>query len=418
MKRTLAITASCLLLLCLAGVMPIQAQPSAADDVVTIAGVVRNKDNRKKLENVTITLPGSNIGTVTNADGYFALKVRASDAVNELKASHVGYINATLSLKDLTSLTDLTVWMIPAANVLSQITVYADPRQIVEDAIAKIPANYAANKNLLTAFYRETVQKRRRYISLSEAVMSIYKTEYTNRDVRSDRVRIEKGRRLVSPRLSDTLAIKLMGGPTLSINLDLVKNENTLLYPKDLDNYEFRLEDPVSLDNRLQYVVSFQPRVTLDYALFYGKIYVDHQQLAFTRIEFSLDMRDRLKAVEAILKHKPLGLRFRPQEVSYLVTYKLQNGVAYLNYIRNEMRFKCDWKKRLFSATYTVLSEMVVTDRKPETTNPIPYRTAFKERQIFNEMVDVYWNEDFWKEYNILEPTESLEHAVERLKKR
>lgn len=32
-------------------------------------------------------------------------------------------------------------------------------------------------------------------------------------------------------------------------------------------------------------------------------------------------------------------------------------------------------------------------------------------------MVDVYWNEDFWKAYNIIEPTESLEHAVSKLKK-
>lgn len=28
-----------------------------------------------------------------------------------------------------------------------------------------------------------------------------------------------------------------------------------------------------------------------------------------------------------------------------------------------------------------------------------------------------YWNDDFWKTYNIIEPTESLEHAVSKLKK-
>ncbi|MGM9796255.1 MAG: hypothetical protein ACI3ZY_01500, partial [Parabacteroides sp.] len=29
---------------------------------------------------------------------------------------------------------------------------------------------------------------------------------------------------------------------------------------------------------------------------------------------------------------------------------------------RNEVRFKCDWKRKLFSSNYTVVSEMVVTD--------------------------------------------------------
>jgi len=142
----------------------------------------------------------------------------------------------------------------------------------------------------------------------------------------------------------------------------------------------------------------------------------DFEKLAFTRAEFSLDMQNRVKAVEAILHKKPLGLRFRPQEVSYLVTYKEQNGKTYLNYIRNEIRFKCDWKKRLFSSSYTVFSEMVVTDRKSDFA-AIPSKKAFKEKQVFYDLVDEYWNEDFWKTYNIIEPTESLEHAVSKLKK-
>ena len=99
------------------------------------------------------------------------------------------------------------------------------------------------------------------------------------------------------------------------------------------------------------------------YALFIGKLYIDYERLSFTRAEFGLDMANRVKAVEAILHKKPVGLRFRPQEVAYLVTYKQQGTKTYLNYIRNVIRFKCDWKKRLFSSSYTAFSEMVVTDR-------------------------------------------------------
>lgn len=99
------------------------------------------------------------------------------------------------------------------------------------------------------------------------------------------------------------------------------------------------------------------------------------------------------------------------------MTYKQQNGRTYLNYIRNEIRFKCDWKKRLFSSSYTVFSEMVVTDRKDGNFEAISGKKAFREKQIFYDMVDEYWDEDFWKSYNIIEPTESLEHAVSKLKK-
>ena len=72
---------------------------------------------------------------------------------------------------------------------------------------------------MLTAFYRETVQKRRRYISVSEAVIDVYKTSYATREAANDRVQLQKGRRLLSQKTSDTLAVKVVGGPSLSIYL-------------------------------------------------------------------------------------------------------------------------------------------------------------------------------------------------------
>ena len=100
-----------------------------------------------------------------------------------------------------------------------------------------------------------------------------------------------------------------------------------------------------------------------------------------------------------------------------VVQYKLQGDVAYLSYIRNEIRFKCDWKRRLFSSVYTARSEMVVVERDEQPQNPISRQEAFKSSQIFYDMVNVYWDEDFWKDYNIIEPTESLENAVKKLRR-
>lgn len=197
-----------------------------------------------------------------------------------------------------------------------------------------------------------------------------------------------------------------------------MKNSEALLNRESLRYYDFWMEEPVMIANRLQYVIGFRPGVVLPYALFYGKLYIDREKFAFTRAEFNLDMSHKIKATQAILYKKPLGLRFKPQEVSFLITYNERDGKTYLNYIRNEMRFKCDWKKRLFSSGYTVLTEMVVTDRKEAERSVISNKAAFGAKQVFYDKVDEYWNPDFWGAYNILEPTESLEHAVDKLKKR
>lgn len=417
MKKLVGVIMGWLMFFLLLDIAPLQAREEV-DGYFTVTGVVRNKDDRKKLENVNVSVPGTNIGTVTNSDGIFSLKIKDAEIVRGLEVSHIGYLNTQISLKENKDLSTLTVWMMPAPNLLSEIVIFGNnARGIVEEAIRKIPVNYSPNENMLTTFYRETVQKRRRYISVSEAVIDVYKTAYNDRVPVKDKVQLQKGRRLLSQKTSDTLAVKVVGGPSLAIYLDVVKNQDALLNMGDLDYYEFHIEEPVNFDNRMQYVISFRPKVSLMYALFYGKLYIDFEKLAFTRAEFSLDMKNKTKAVEAILHKKPLGLQFKPQEVSYLVTYKEQNGKTYLNYIWNTIRFKCDWKKRLFSSGYTVYSEMVVTDRQEDNFTAISNKTAFKEKQVFYDLVDEYWNEDFWKEYNIIEPTESLEHAVNKLKK-
>lgn len=417
MKKLVGVIMGWLMFFLLLDIAPLQAREEV-DGYFTVTGVVRNKDDRKKLENVNVSVPGTNIGTVTNSDGIFSLKIKDAEIVRGLEVSHIGYLNTQISLKENKDLSTLTVWMMPAPNLLSEIVIFGNnARGIVEEAIRKIPVNYSPNENMLTTFYRETVQKRRRYISVSEAVIDVYKTAYNDRVPVKDKVQLQKGRRLLSQKTSDTLAVKVVGGPSLAIYLDVVKNQDALLNMGDLDYYEFHIEEPVNFDNRMQYVISFRPKVNLMYALFYGKLYIDFEKLAFTRAEFSLDMKNKTKAVEAILHKKPLGLQFKPQEVSYLVTYKEQNGKTYLNYIWNTIRFKCDWKKRLFSSGYTVYSEMVVTDRQEDNFTVISNKTAFKEKQVFYDLVDEYWNEDFWKEYNIIEPTESLEHAVNKLKK-
>jgi hypothetical protein len=59
-----------------------------------------------------------------------------------------------------------------------------------------------------------------------------------------------------------------------------------------------------------------------------------------------------------------------------------------------------------------------MVDRKEPPFEMIKYKDAFKQREVFYDKINEYWDEDFWKDYNIIEPTESLESAVKKLRKR
>lgn len=386
----------------------------------TVSGVVRDKESRKKLENVAVSLVGTPIGTVTNAEGVFSLKIPHMDTIPQLELSHIGYMNARFSASAPEGSNNMyaTILMIPIALQLNEVVAYGNSaRRIVEEALERIPKNYPSGESMTSAFYRETVQKGHRYISISEAMLDVYKTSYRQRTTDRDKVQIDKARRLLSQKQSDTLGVKVVGGPNLPLFMDVVKNAYALFDEETLDYYSFVQEPSVFIDDRLQYVISFRPRVKLDYALYVGRVFIDREHLAFTRAEFELDLSDRERAVAAILYKKPLGLRFRPQKVSFLITYRQHDGVTCLNYICNEMSFKCDWKRRLFSSSYVARSEMVAVDREEHPERVIARRDAFKPYQVFYDIVKEYWSEDFWKDYNIIEPTESLEDAVKKLRK-
>lgn len=404
----------CLFLLYL---MPARATDTAKDEskYITVSGIVKDKSDKKILSYANVSITGSTESTVTNADGEFSFKVKEPVGNTVLEVSHLDYANTYIRLKEgETNLS--TVWLTPSTLMLDEVVVSGrNPRELVKEAIRKIPVNYSTEADRLTGFYRETSRKRRRYINIAEAVIDLHKTPYTQ-DVSRDRVHILKGRRLLSPRASDTLAVKLLGGPNASIYLDVVKNPDVLLSPEALSLYDFHFEEPTAIDKRPQYVVSFTPSHKLPYALYYGKFYIDKERLSFTRAEFFLDTSDRTKATQAILHRKPLGLHFKPVEVAYQVNYTDHDGKTYLNYVRNEIRFKCDWRRKLFSTNYAVVSEMVVTDIEPSTAN-IPLREAFGKGQILSDDASLFFNKDFWGNYNIIKPDESLEKVVGRLRK-
>lgn len=395
------------------------AQKTADASFVTISGTVKDKDSKKSLGNVSISLDASHIATVSNNDGTFSLTIPMTSANGKIKAEQLGYFSRTISLSDLPANgKDITILMTSSAKMLKEVVVRSGkPDEIVAEALKKIPVNYSHDKNLFTAFYRETVQKGKRYIGVSEAIVDVFKTPYTHRMNNGERVQIKKGRRLISQNNRDTLSVKIVGGPTLPVIIDFVKNRDFLFGYDDLAYYNFKMEKPVSIDDRMQYVIRFTPKVKLDYALCHGLLYIDQETLSFSKAEFELDMSDRSKATNAILRKKPHGLHFKPQEVAFTVTYRLEDGVSYLNYIKTNTRFKCDWKRRLFSSGYTTCAEMVMVDRIDNPAEGISRKLAFGNNDIFYDAVTDYWDADFWKGYNIIEPTESLDKAVIKLKK-
>lgn len=377
---------------------------------VIVSGTVVDDKTGIPLRQASIS--AGRVSVVTNEDGVFTLKLEGKQKT--VSVSHLGYKTRRLTVGESGS-EGMMIRLVPTAIQLREVIVRNEnPRQLVDIAIDKIPQNYSRVPELLKGFYRETAMKRRHYIYVAEGVEDMYKTPY-NRGTARDRVAIVKGRRLLSQKQGDTLGVKVAGGPVQAVIMDLVKNREFLLNREDLDYYRFAMGVPELINDRQQYVVLMEPNAVTDFALFHGKLYIDAERLSFTRIELDLDMSDKDKATQTMLVKKPLGVRFKPRELSTVVDYRYEDGVARISYLRNTFRFNCDWKRRLLSTSFTATCEMAVTDSQSDQVQPIASRNSFDSHDAYYDKVEYFLDPDYWSNYNIIEPSESLDKAIKRL---
>ncbi len=383
----------------------------------TISGTVRDAGNRRPVAFASVSLPGTHIGTVANLNGFFTLKVQKTLDVTDFSITHVGYRISDFSIQEFQGKTS-DFMLEPHSIQLQEVLVRPlDPRDLVAGALNRISENYPTEPYHLTGFYREAISQRRDYISISEALVDIYHSPYTSRGS-SDRVRIIRGRKSGDVKDADTLLLKLQGGPTVAIMLDIMKNPGILISKEMIDFYRYEFVDMVKIDEKTHYVVSFEPAVVLPFSLFYGKFYISSDNLAIAAAEFSIDLSDGDKAARNFIQRKPFNLRFAVNNTSYMVRYKKIDGKYHLNYLRGELQFFADWRRRIFRTRYNVMFEMAITERSTENVERFSMRESFSRRNILADMVPVYFEDDFWGDYNYIEPEESIESAIEKLNRR
>jgi len=301
---------------------------------------------------------------------------------------------------------------------LVEVSVFpSDPNLLIKAVMNRRDDNYLSQPAKMTAFYRETIKKGWRYVSLSEAVVEIYKPSYS--DLREDKISLQIGRKSTDYEKLDTLTFKLQGGPYTATMLDIMKDPY-LLFDGDMINYyNFKISNITRIEDRTIYVLSFEQKPNLRIPLFYGKLYIDTENLAVTQAIFNMNTENKNEVARMFIKKKPLGAKVYPTEASYIVNYRQdKNGKWYFGYSRGQASFKVNWKRKLFNTNYHTTLEMAVTDWS--FTDDKPYRGSdrLKINAILEEEVSGFSDPDFWGDYNVIEPEQSIESAIKKIQKR
>ncbi|MBS2098877.1 carboxypeptidase-like regulatory domain-containing protein [Carboxylicivirga linearis] len=381
----------------------------------TVKGKIMDSDNGSPLVFANLAVEGTNIATVSNSEGDFSLKVPKEMLSKKLSVSYIGYQSKSFTISDLKEdrnkiKLDLLTVSLDAINVFPK-----DPYLLIQAVLKRRQQNYVQDESLMTAFYRETIKNRRKYASLSEAVVEVYKHSYGNE--RQDVVRLMKGRKSADYSKLDTLVFKLQGGPYSTLMLDIMKNPYMILDYDVINDYDFSIANVTREDNRLLYVLEFAQQKWVKEPLFYGKLYIDAESLAIVNATYNINTEDKVAVGRMFIKRKPMGAEVYPTEASYMVSYREKDGKWIYGYSRGELTFKVKWKKRLFNSVYHTGIEMAVTDWKPTNEKPFKGSDRMKMNVVMSDTQMGFTDDNFWGTYNVIEPEKSIESAIKKIQK-
>ena len=386
------------------------------DNFTEYKGTIVDRKTGAVLAFANLMVVGTNVSTVTNTDGEFSLKISNEIQNPKVIVSFIGYKNKQLSIADLNLEKvriemELTSVVLPEINVISK-----DAEALILAVLDKKGENYLDKPAFMTAFYREAIKKNRTYVSLSEAVVEINKQTCTS--YKPDVVKLYKARKKADYSKLDTITFKLQGGPFNSLYLDVMKNPDMVFTENMMANYEFSFDRSTYMDNQLIYVLDFKQRPGKTEPLYYGKLYIDAQNLALKSAVFKLNLSNRDEAARMFIVKKPFNARVYPIEANDRIDYREKDGRWYYGFSRIEFGLKINWKKKLFNTNYFSTIEMAVTDweiNKENTT--ISPKERLRPSVIISDEASGFSDPQFWGEYNVIEPEKSIETAIKKIQK-
>ena len=380
-------------------------------------GKVMDADTKKPLVFATLSIEDTNISTISNTEGEFALKVPNSMNEANVLISYLGYKTKLLPLSQFNT-NNTKIYMNISVVKLSEVSlsIPKNAENLVRETLKKRGQNYFDDPTLMTAFYRETIKKRRKNVSLSEAVVNIYKTPYNSS--RKDAVKLYKARKSTDYSKLDTIALKLQGGPFNALFVDLMKYPEYIFEERSLEKYDFSYDRSTTIKDRHIYVVNFVQKPSVYEQLYKGKLFIDAENKILTSAIYSLNITDKNEASKLFVRRKPANVKVWPNEVAYRVDYREKNGRWYYGYSNVLLEFKINWDKKLFNSVYSMTCEMAVTDWEKNLSNEMPKsKERMKTSIILGDEAIGFADPDFWGEFNIIEPEKSIESAIRKIRR-
>lgn len=380
-----------------------------------ITGKLRDKETGEPIANASVTIRGTSLGNITNQNGEFRFLLPDSLKSATLIFSHLGYVGQSIEapvLEGRNNTLTLEPKVIPLQEVLIRLV---EPKKLIREMMEYRNRNHSSVPVYLTTFYREGVQLKNKFQSLTEAVFKVYKTPAMEPEL-NDQVKLLKMSKIDNSEKTDSLIAKFRSGVEACLQLDIIKNiPDFLLLESSGELYTYTSGDIVSVDNRTANVVYFEQKQGVKEPLFRGELYIDSENSALLKARFEIHPKYVKSATRLFVLRQAQKTRLTTQNIVYTVSYKPWNGTYYIHHIRGDIYFKMK-RKRVLASNSTLHTWFEMVTCRIDDKNVTRFsRSERLPTHIILADTDFKYDESFWGDFNIIPLEEELSRIIEKV---
>lgn len=285
-----------------------------AQDTRLLSGTVYDASTREPLPFATVSLKGTTLGTVSNAQGIYNFRIpNRSDY--PLVANFIGYDPFEIAMQDIKG-DHLDIKLKSSTIELKELVIRPlAPAAYVKLAVSKFPENYANEPFQTQAYYREKFAENGNPLKYTEGFFKSHYPNYAEGDSTQHRLLLynevddpaelafmlkkrnkkearkrkkaeKKGEEYETDEDGDLIQASF-GGPASILSEDPVSSVEDYLDTTKLKKYKYEYAGAASYLGRQLLIVSFKSKGKVDNIKMVGKIFFDYDTDAIVAIESS-----------------------------------------------------------------------------------------------------------------------------------
>ena len=276
-----------------------------AKSQIEIKGNIANEATKEKIPFVSIQLLNSHIGTQSNADGHYILKVPNNKTSDTVVFSALGYKKMKIIVSDLRK--QRHIQLTPHALDLKEVTIkdFASPQSLLDEVIRRIPQNYHSSPTVSTFFFRKWSMANDSLFLFYESLTDVYRAGYGKFDkkryykVLPNKRAIESNYKLIQKHrlpVFDTTYLLTVVGSRVEMNklmsfdddetiVDWIEipNASYIFAKRKRKDYNYKLEEFTDAEGKEFYLITMMSKSKYSYTF---TLVIDKTDLAVCKITY------------------------------------------------------------------------------------------------------------------------------------